>query len=367
MTGKDPYEVLGVARGASQDEIKAAYRKLARQYHPDVNPGSAEAEERFKEIANAYAILGDPEKRAKYDQFGVTDDIPQDPFFGGAGISDLFDMFFGGSGSRSRGPQNGADVEADLTISLKEVLSGCTRTVTYERPARCATCGGVGAEPGSSPETCHSCGGSGQVTRVQSTFLGQIRTSAPCNVCRGEGAVIKNPCGACKARKLRLERISVEVKVPPGVDDGATLHVPGKGGDALGAGRPGDLYVHLLVEPDERFERNGMDLLSRVGITYPQAVLGDELLFDGLDQEIQLQIPPGTQPGTVFRVRNAGLPRLHGGPRGDMLVEVVLLVPAKVTDAQEKLLREYAELAGDEQPRGEGVGSVLGGLFKRKK
>ncbi|MBV6457020.1 MAG: Chaperone protein DnaJ [Fimbriimonadaceae bacterium] len=369
MAPKDPYDVLGVSRTATPDEIKSAYRKLARQYHPDVNPNDPEAEDRFKEIGAAYAVLSDPDKRARFDQYGTTEDIPQDPFFGG-GISDLFDLFFGGAGSNRRGRggnRNGADVEADVTLTLTDVLNGYQGDVVYERPVRCTVCNGSGAAEGSKPETCPTCNGAGQVTRVQNTLLGQMRTSMPCGTCGGEGTVIKEPCTACKGRKMRIERSQIEISVPPGVEDGTTLQVGGRGGDPLGGGRAGDLYVHISVTPDDRFERNGMDLLSRIGMTFPQAALGDELTFDGLDQEITVRIPAGTQPGTVFRIRNAGLPRLHGGPRGDMLVEAILLVPEKVSEAQEKLLREFAELSGDDQPKGEGIGSVLGGIFKKKK
>jgi len=369
VASKDPYDVLGVSRSATADEIKSAYRKLARQYHPDVNPNNPEAEERFKEIGSAYSVLSDPEKRSQYDQFGTTDDIPQDPFFGG-GLSDLFEMFFGGSGAARKGRggnRNGADVEADLTITLIDVLKGYQGEVAFERPIRCTTCSGTGAAAGSTPETCPTCQGAGQVTRVQNTLLGQMRTSMPCGTCGGEGSVVKDPCPDCKGRKMRIERTQVEVAVPPGVEDGTTMQVGGKGGEPLGNGRSGDLYVHISVTPDDRFERHGMELVSRIGITFPQAALGDELTFDGLDQEVTIRVPAGTQPGTVFRVRNGGLPRLHGGPRGDMLVEVVLLVPDKVTEAQEKLLREFVDLSGDEQPKGEGLGSVLGGIFKKKK
>lgn len=362
----DPYSVLGVSRDATPDEIKSAYRRLARQYHPDVNPGDAEAEERFKEIGQAYAVLSDEDRRAQYDRYGTVEEMPNGFGFEGS-FTDLFDAFFGGMGgpaSRSRG-LNGQDLTSELSLTLLDVLRGGEFTVRYRRPARCSACDGSGAAPGSGAEECTTCGGQGVVSRVQNTILGQVRTSATCSACRGEGTIIREKCPTCRGGRLVEEEASVVAKVPKGVDDGATLRIAAKGGDGLAGGRSGDLYVVLRVEPDSRFERHGTDLLAHVGITFAQAALGVEIEVDGLDDVASLDIPPGTQPGTRFRIRGRGLPPLHGGARGDLYVDVEVEVPTKLDEEQAELVRQLSAALGEEVPKPGSKG--LGGLFKRKK
>lgn len=365
----DLYEVLGVPRGASADEIKTAYRKLARQYHPDVNPGNPQAEEKFKEVSTAYAVLSDPEKRARYDQFGMTDDQPgAGDFFGGSNIGDLFDLFFGAAAGATRRPRSygrdGEDVRLDLTLSLEDVLNGSQQHVRYRRMVQCSDCSGTGAE-GGQRETCTSCNGQGVVTRVQNTFLGQVRTQTTCSTCSGEGTTAKTVCPTCRGRGLVAQDDEITVEVPAGFESGSHMTFRGKGGDGVGAGSPGDLYVVLTVAHDPRFVRDGTTLYAKVEIGIAQAILGDHVVIDGVGGEVELDIPSGTQPGTMFRVKGAGLPRLHGGARGDMQVEVQVRIPEKLSEAQVRLIREFAELSGEEVP--EGGGSILGGLFKKKR
>lgn len=370
---KDLYEVLGVARGASKDDIKAAYRKLARQHHPDVNPGNPEAEERFKEISEAYNVLSDDDKRAQYDRFGSTDGVPQDPFFGGGGIDlgDIFETFFGGGQSqqsrRRRTGRDGQDVRAEISLSYHEVLTGVEREFKYQRLAACDDCSGTGAAGGSKPETCANCGGTGQVTRVQNTFIGQVRTATTCGQCQGEGTIIKNRCTTCRGQGLVSKTQSISVKIPPGVDDGQTIRVAGKGGDGLGGGRNGDLYVALTIDQDERFERDGTEVYTAVELTISQAILGDHVTIEGIGEPVKFDVPAGTQPGHKFRIKAMGLPPLHGGARGDLWVQAVVKIPTKLSEGQAQLIKDFAELSGEAMPAGATEGSILGGLFKRKK
>ncbi len=370
MASRDPYEVLGVGRNASPEEIKSAYRRLARRFHPDVNPNDAEAEEKFKEIGNAYSILSDAEKKARFDQYGSVDDVPSDPFFaGGGGISDLFEAFFGGAqgGSRSRRGRDGEDVRADAELTYQEVISGADREIQVDRMAECDSCHGTGVEGGKAPETCATCRGQGVVGTVRNTFIGQVRTQSACPTCNGQGTIIKDPCKKCKGRALVTETATVRVSVPPGVESGATMHLPGQGSDGVGGGRPGDLYLVLEVKEDKRFERRGQTLYSLLELTFVQVTLGDKVQILGVDSSYELDIPAGTQPGSQFPIRSAGLPPLHGGRRGDFVVQVTVRVPKNLNEAQVKLLREFAEVSGDEPTRGDDWGGILGGLFGKKK
>lgn len=374
MARRDPYEVLGVSRGASADEIKSAYRRLARRYHPDVNPDDPSAEEKFKEIGEAYATLSDPDKKARFDRFGTTDEqAGVGDFFGGGGaggFGDLFEMFFGNAQAASGGGRRGRDGEdlrLDLELTLSDVLKGAEREVEVERLAECDQCKGNGTKDGSPPPPCPTCKGQGAVATVRNTFIGQVRTSAPCPTCRGEGAVIADPCEKCRGKRLIPKKEKVNLKIPAGFESGATMHLPGQGNDGWGLGRPGDLYVVLSVADDARFDRHGTTLYTTLELSFAQASLGDKVEIDGLDGPVEINIAPGTQPGTRIGVKSAGLPPLHGGRRGDLIVNATVKVPEKVSEAEAKLIRELAELRGERLPQEPGAGGLLGGLFGKRR
>jgi molecular chaperone DnaJ len=315
--------------------------------------------------------LSDPEKRARFYQYGSVDEQPQDPFFGGGGMgnfTDLFEMFLGGAGAqqRRRGfARDGEDIQASVNMSLKEVLKGLQREIIVDRMEECDVCGGTGSEGGAQPEKCPTCKGHGMVSEVRNTFIGQVRTSAPCPTCGGAGAVIKNPCPKCKGRGLLAKEAKVMLNVPPGVESGQTMHVPGQGSDGVAGGRPGDLYVSIHVEPEKRFERQGATLFTSLELTFAQAVLGDTIEIEGVDETVTLEIPAGTQPGTRIVAKSAGVPPLHGGRRGDLVVTTTVRVPTKPNEAQTKLIKELAEVSGERVP--EGQKGILGGLFGKKK
>jgi molecular chaperone DnaJ len=366
---RDPYEVLGVPRGASADEIKTAYRKLARRYHPDVNPGDSSAEEHFKEVGNAYAVLSDPEKRARFDQFGTTDEVPTDPFFGGSGgIGDLFEMFFGGAerGGRRGLARDGSDVRAEVTITMQEVISGAKRDLKFRRMGECHGCQGTGGEGGVKPTQCPQCQGQGMVGQVRNTFIGQVRTSTHCPKCQGAGYMVANPCKVCRGNGLETEDATVALSIPPGVEHGATMHVPGQGSDGVMGGRPGDLYVSIGVQELPGFVRQGTTLYTEVPLTFAQAALGDSIDLQGVDDDIEIDVPAGTQPGSRLQVRGAGLPPLHGGKRGDLIVQVSVQVPTNLNSEQQQMLRDFSQARGEKVPK-EPKTSILGGLFGKKK
>ena len=366
----DPYSALGVSRDAESDQIKSAYRRLARQYHPDVNPDNPEAEEKFKEISQAYAVLSDPEKRSNYDQFGSIDESGGFGDFGQrVDLSDLFDAFFGGmTGSqrvRRMSGRDGEDLRSQITISLHDVLTGVKEKIRYKLMARCGNCDGSGAEPGTRPETCGTCQGAGVVSRVQQTFIGSMRTSTTCPACAGAGKTIASPCQECNGKALVVEEVELSVTIPAGVEDGGTLRIAGHGNAGLGQGVAGDLYVVMHVRDDSRFERRGNDLLGSVDLTFPQLALGDKVKVDGLTDELDLEIKAGTQPGKMFRLRGEGLPRLHGGARGSLYVRVNLVVPRKLSSESAELLRKFAAESGGPVPQGSS--GMLDGLFGKKK
>lgn len=367
----DLYEILQVSRTASQDEIKSSYRKLARQYHPDVNPNDPSAEEKFKEIGMAYEILSDPEKRARYDQFGTTDD-QSGPFFNGGagGIQDIFDMFFGGMGGAHAGARHsrgrdGADLETRMDLTLLDVLNGKESTIKVKRAIACTSCSGTGAQAGTQPEICPQCKGEGVQWRVMNSILGQVRTSTQCGKCGGSGKFIASPCKTCNGRRQVVQPCDIQVKIPPGVEHGATMQMTNQGHEGLDGGSNGDLYVRLSVTEDKRFEREGQQLYTAVDVSFAQATLGATLDIEGLDMDYDLDMPGGTQPGELLTIKQAGLPPLHGGRRGDLHVQVRLEVPRKLNDEQQDALIAYAESMGEHIEPKSGGGFL--GMFKGKK
>ena len=357
MSKRDYYEILGVSKNATDAEIKAAYRKLAVQHHPDKNPGNDEAEEKFKEAAEAYSVLSDSNKRGSYDRFGHAGANGQGfGGFDGAGFSnieDLFDLFgfgdmFGGGRGGGRGgrgaAQRGADLRYDLEISLEEAATGKEQTLRIPRLEKCEECDGKGAEKGTEPETCVTCSGSGQ-TRYQQGFFSVMRTCANCG---GKGQIIKTPCKNCHgAGRIEKEK-TLEIKIPAGVETGSRLRVNGEGESGVAGGPTGDLYVVIHVAEHENFERQGANLYASVPISFAQAALGADIQVKTLDAEEQLKIPPGTQTGTVFRIRNQGMPVLGGRGKGDLFVAVTLVTPKTLTKDQRKLLEQLAEIEDTE-------------------
>ncbi|NSW83275.1 MAG: molecular chaperone DnaJ [Syntrophothermus sp.] len=355
MTSKrDYYEVLGVSRDASQEDIKKAYRKLALKYHPDVNPDKKEAEEKFKEINEAYEVLSDPEKRATYDRYGhAAFDPTQGPggfgaggfdFGGMGGFEDLFDMFFGTGtrGSRRRGPTRGLDREMELEIDLEDAVFGAEKEIQVSRLETCDTCNGSGAQPGTEIKSCPNCGGTGQVRNVQSTPFGRFETVRTCPRCGGQGKVIEKPCKKCggsgRARKTR----KVTLRIPAGVDTGSRLRMAGEGEPGQYGGPPGDLYVYITVRPHKVFERQGNDLVCEVPISMVEAALGAEITVPTIEGEHKLTVPEGTQTGTVFRIKGKGVPNLRTHRRGDELVKIRVKTPTGLSERQRELLQEFA-------------------------
>lgn len=364
----DFYDLLGVSRSASADEIKRAYRRRARELHPDANPGDDQAAERFKEIARAYQVLSDPEQRARYDRFGeagLGGSAGAEDLFGG-GLGDIFDAFFGGAGPFGggqrrgpAGPPRGQDIEVVYDLAFEQAVFGDQVDVELKLPQRCEECEGSGAGSGTRPVTCADCNGAGQVRRVRQSVLGQMVTSTTCPRCGGLGEVIATPCGSCRGEGRVTADVSYQVEVPAGVDSGSTLRLTGRGAAGPRGGRPGDLYVHLRVAPHERYRREGDDLVTEVPISIAQAALGTRLVLGTLDGDEELSIPAGTQPGHEFVLRGRGVPRLQGRGRGDLRAVVMVEVPASLTDAEAELLREFA------RGRGETVGASGQGLFSR--
>jgi molecular chaperone DnaJ len=353
MTDKrDYYEVLGVGRTATQDEIRRAYRKLARQSHPDVNrePG---AEEHFKEINEAYEVLADTDRRAAYDRFGHAANGMGGAGgfnFGGSPFGDLFESFFGGAattGARRRAaPLRGHDLQVTLNISFEESVFGATKDVELTRLEQCESCHGTRMRDGQQPPTCTTCNGSGEVRRVQQTILGQFMTSTPCSTCGGEGTMVTDPCPNCRGRG-RISRVrTIEVTIPPGIDENATLRLTGQGEAAPGVGQPGNLFVKVRIAPHSLFTRQHKTIHSQVGVNVAQAALGDELEIETIDGPVAFKLPGGTQSGQQFRLRGKGVPDMRGGDRGDQVVTVHVVTPRELTDEQQALFERLAETMG---------------------
>ena len=349
----DYYDLLEVERNSSADEIKKAYRVAARRYHPDANPGDAVAEARFKEIAKAYEVLSDPERRSHYDRFGADGPQMGDGFAGG-GLGDIFDAFFGGGGGgfgggggRS-GPQPGPDLETTVTIDFEAAVFGTTEPVTVRTAVPCETCEATGAAPGSHAERCRQCDGAGQVRQVRQSILGQMVTAVACPACRGAGEIIADPCADCHGEGRTVTEKTYTVDIPQGVDTGSTLRLTAMGAVGMRGGGYGNLFVHVRVREHERFERINHDLVHRLQLPVTQAALGAVLRFETLDGEEELVVPRGTQTGKVFRLRGRGVPHVRGRGRGDLLVEVLVTTPTDLSDEVEDALRRIAEERSEE-------------------
>ncbi len=355
MAKRDYYEVLGVQKSATADEIKKAYRQLAKKLHPDVNPGDKDAEAKFKEVNEAYETLSDQQKRARYDQFGHEDPAAGGGYGGygsgfggfggfGGGFGDIFSEFFGGGaggGAAQRGPVQGDDLRYDLTLTFEEAAKGCTREINIMRDETCTACKGSGAKAGTTPTTCPTCKGTGQVTVTQNTMLGPMRMSHVCSTCHGEGKIIKDPCPRCSGRgKVRTSK-RITLKVPAGIDNGQIITMRGQGESGERGGPAGDLQIFVTVKPHKYFTRRDFDLHCEVPVSFTQATLGSEIDVPTLDAPIKYTVPEGTQPGTIFRIKGAGIQNLHGAGKGDLYMTVKVEVPRKLTDKQKDLLRQF--------------------------
>lgn len=354
LAKRDYYEVLGLDRNASDEDIKKAYRRLAKKYHPDLNPDNKEAEAKFKEVNEAYQVLSNAQARAQYDQFGHDGPTGQgfEGFDFGGGFGDIFDMFFGGGfgGSRSsrrRGPVAGADLRYDLRISFEEAAFGTKKEIEVVRMETCPDCQGTGAKKKSDSKTCNVCNGTGEVQEAQNTAFGRFVNVRTCDRCNGEGTIISNPCGKCHGRKKirRVRRLSVTI--PAGIDNGQAITLRGEGEPGERGGPHGDLYVYISVKPHKIFKRNGYDLHCEMPITFGQATLGAELEIPSLNGRVKYTIPEGTQTGTVFRLRNQGISHLRGSGKGDLYVRVNVDVPKRLSEDQKAVLRQFEEMTRD--------------------
>ncbi len=377
---RDYYEVLGVQKGASEDEIKKAYRKKAKEYHPDLNPGDAQAEAKFKEANEAYEVLSDNQKRARYDQFGHAGVDPNYGAggaggFGGGGfdfdLGDIFGSFFGGGfggggrQSNPNAPRRGEDVQARVTISFEDAAKGCKRTVDINRVDTCTGCGGSGAKSGTGSKTCSECGGRGYVTVDQRTPFGIMQTQKTCPKCSGKGKVITDPCEKCHGAGRVSVKTSVEVNIPAGIDDRQVFSVRGAGNAGTNGGPKGDLKVSVFVRPHAHFERDGYNVWLEQRVSYTQAVLGDSLRIPTLEGDVKFDLPAGTQSGTVFSLRGKGIQILNGRGKGDQLVRIIVDIPKNLTQRQKELMLELEKELGVK--RGAPLNSKKGGFFDKFK
>lgn len=357
---RDYYEVLGVQKNASEDEIKKAFRQAAKKYHPDLHPGDKECEARFKEVNEAYEVLSDPQKKSNYDQFGF--DGPQG-FGGGGGFSgadfsgfgDIFETFFGGGGRQSRNPnapQRGNDMRVDVRISFEEAAFGTKRDIEVLREEECDVCHGSGAKEGTQPLTCPDCHGTGQIRTQQNTIFGSFASTAPCGRCRGTGKIITEPCSRCNGKGRIRRKRTLSVKIPAGIDNGQQISMRGEGEHGRKGGPAGDLFIRVTVAPHEKFVRRGYDLFLDLDIDYALAVLGGEVDVKTLDGAAKLKIPEGTQPATRFRMRNQGIVRINSKDKGDLYVTVNIAVPKRLTNKQKDLLKAFSEeLTGEKSEK----------------
>ena len=364
---RDYYEVLGVKKDATADEIKKAYRKLAKENHPDLHPGDKACEERFKEVNEAYEVLSDEEKRKKYDQFGHAAFDPNAGYgaggfgggFGGFGdfgdLGDIFGSFgdifgFGGGGaqrSNPNAPRKGDNIRSSVSISFEEAAFGCEKEITIGRVEQCPDCKGTGCQPGTTPEVCPDCKGTGTVRTTQRTPFGMVQSTGACPKCKGTGKIIHQPCKTCRGMGMIRRQHKVKVTIPAGIDDGQAISQRGKGNAGANGGPAGDLLVSVIVRPHARFERDGNSVLLQQPISFAQAVLGAEIEVPTLDGNVKMTVPEGTQPGATFRLRGKGIPYLRGSGRGDQFVTVDVVVPKNLTGSQKELLRQYAASTGE--------------------
>lgn len=351
---KNYYNILGVSKNASDEEIKRAYRKLAQKYHPDRNKGEKEAEKKFKEINMAYEVLSDRQKRSHYDQFGESAEDLGRGFQGfdfssfGGGFSDIFETFFGErrSYSRNRGPIRGEDIEAKIAIAFEEAVFGCEKELNMTKSVTCPRCNGKGAEPGSSIISCKNCGGIGEIRSVKSTILGRISTSRTCNKCNGEGRVPEMECTMCHGIGRVRTKEKVRIKIPAGIDNGSTIRLAGKGEAGIKGGVPGDLFLHVEIIPSQVWRREGIDIYSDQEINLLQAVLGDKIKVETLYGEVSLKIPPGIQHEKVFRLKGYGVPKIKSDVKGDHFLRITIKIPTKLSRKEKELYQALAEEAG---------------------
>jgi molecular chaperone DnaJ len=362
MANTDLYVILEVDANCSSEDLKKSYRRLARQYHPDNNPGDAAAEARFKEVSQAYEILSDPDRRANYDRFG-SDGAAGNPF-GAGSVQDIFDMFFGNISGRQqgrRGPQPGPDAEISVDITLDDAAFGATHEVSVNLPQRCITCNGSGCAPGTTTTTCVECAGLGEVRRVRNSILGQMVTSSPCTRCNGMGSRIDTPCKDCHGEGRINMPSTLTIQIPAGVEDGSTMRLSDRGPAGSRGGPNGRLFVHLRVTPDERFERSGDDLHHEAHIAFTQATFGTTIEVPTLRETHSIEVAPGSANGTVHRLRHEGVEHLHARGRGDLYVHLIVDVPTELDDTSADLLRQLAA------HRGEEIHEHSSGIFSRRR
>ena len=379
---RDYYEVLGLKKGASDQEIKSAFRKMAIKYHPDKNPGDKKAEEKFKEINEAYGVLSDPDKKMKYDKFGHAGVDPNAGFggagaggaqgggfggfggFGGGaggagGFEDIFDMFggmFGGGGfggqQRKNAPRRGRDIQKAMTITFEEAAFGCKKKIRLTKDIKCKTCGGDGAAPGSGKKTCPTCGGSGTVTQMQKTPFGQFQSQGPCPQCHGKGTIIEKPCPTCKGSGVTRGTVNIEINIPAGVDNGSLIPIKGQGEPGKNGGPMGDLYIAIAVKPHKYFIRKGNDIYLDIPITYEQAALGATITVPTLNEKVSYKVPAGTQTGTTFRIKGRGISDVRTRRKGDLYVKVYIEVPTKLDATQKQAIKNMGTVITDkDHPR----------------
>lgn len=360
---RDYYEVMGVQKGASDDEIKKAYRQMAKKYHPDLNPDNAEAEAKFKEVNEAYEVLSDKDKRARYDQFGHAGVDPNygagggyggSPFTQDVDFGDIFNSVFGGFGgfggrrsANPNAPRRGADIETTVTISFDEAAKGCKKEISYIATVECKDCGGTGAQKGTSSKTCSACGGRGQVTVNQRTPFGVVQTSRVCDACKGSGKVIEHPCKVCGGAGRHKTTRKIEINIPAGVNTDQVLNVGGQGSAGVNGGPAGDVRVYINVKPHPIFERRGDDVWCELPLTYTQAALGAEVIVPTIDGKVSYSVHDGTQPGDIFKLKGKGIPHLNGKGRGDQYVKINIDVPKNLSSKQKDLLRQFEAASSD--------------------